>query len=78
MSFSNSLFEIETIALPGGRESIVRGGRHLFGKLGQAFAGIHQIGIIGWGSQAPARSRFRLLKRQDSAKLTALWARCLP
>jgi len=57
MSFHSSIFEIETITLPNGRESIVRGGRHLFGKLPQAFAGIRQIGIIGWGSQAPAQAQ---------------------
>lgn len=30
---------------------IVRGGRHLFPLLDDAFKGIKQIGVIGWGSQ---------------------------
>lgn len=57
MSFHSSVFQVETIALPGGRESIVRGGRHLFAQLPRAFAGIRQIGVIGWGSQGPAQAQ---------------------
>jgi len=38
-------------------EYIVRGGRDKFSKLKQAFAGIKQIGVIGWGSQAPAQAQ---------------------
>lgn len=30
---------------------IVRGGRNLFTLLPDAFKGIKQIGVIGWGSQ---------------------------
>lgn len=36
---------------------IVRGGRDKFTILPKAFAGIKQIGVIGWGSQAPAQSQ---------------------
>lgn len=36
---------------------IVRGGRDKFPKLKQAFAGIKSIGVIGWGSQAPAQAQ---------------------
>ena len=36
---------------------IVRGGRDKYKLLPQAFAGIKQIGVIGWGSQAPAQSQ---------------------
>ena len=30
---------------------IVRGGRNLFPLLPEAFKGIKQIGVLGWGSQ---------------------------
>ena len=36
---------------------IVRGGRDLFPLLPKAFAGIKTIGVIGWGSKAPAQSQ---------------------
>ncbi|HLV67810.1 MAG TPA: hypothetical protein VKY73_18445, partial [Polyangiaceae bacterium] len=36
---------------------IVKGGRHLFPLLPKAFAGIRQIGVIGWGSQGPAQAQ---------------------
>ncbi|TYH55632.1 hypothetical protein ES332_D09G247900v1 [Gossypium tomentosum] len=36
---------------------IVRGGRHLFKLLPDAFKGIKQIGVIGWGSQGPAQAQ---------------------
>ncbi|KDD76783.1 catalytic domain of acetohydroxy acid isomeroreductase [Helicosporidium sp. ATCC 50920] len=34
-----------------------RGGRDKFPKLREAFAGIKQIGVLGWGSQAPAQAQ---------------------
>lgn len=34
-----------------GLQYIVRGGRDLFPLLPEAFKGIKQIGVIGWGSQ---------------------------
>jgi len=55
--FTSAVFDVETIELPGGNEQIVRGGRHLFSKLPEAFAGIRQIGVIGWGSQGPAQAQ---------------------
>ncbi len=39
----------------GNEEYIWPGGRDKLEKLPQAFAGIKQIGVIGWGSQAPAQ-----------------------
>lgn len=39
------------------RRFIVRGGRDKFNILPKAFAGIKQVGVIGWGSQAPAQSQ---------------------
>lgn len=38
-------------------EMIVKGGRDLFPLLPQAFDGISKIGVIGWGSQAPAQAQ---------------------
>ncbi|KAM7515141.1 hypothetical protein LguiA_004724 [Lonicera macranthoides] len=35
----------------GRRQGFVRGGRDLFHLLPDAFKGIKQIGVIGWGSQ---------------------------
>ena len=57
MAFETSVFEKETISLAGTSEEIVRGGRDLFEKLPAAFQGIEQIGVIGWGSQAPAQAQ---------------------
>ncbi|CEM25462.1 unnamed protein product [Vitrella brassicaformis CCMP3155] len=55
--FVTSVFDKETIALADRQESIVRGGRDLFPKLKDAFAGIKQIGVIGWSSQGPAQAQ---------------------
>jgi len=41
----------------GSAETIVRGGRDLFPLLPKAFDGIKNIGVIGWGSQAPAQAQ---------------------
>ena len=38
-------------------QSCCRGGRDKFSKLPEAFKGIKQIGVIGWGSQAPAQAQ---------------------
>src|SRR5947199_10000123 len=50
-------FEKEKIRLAETDEWIVRGGRHLFPLLPGAFAGIRQIGVIGWSSQGPAQAQ---------------------
>jgi len=55
--FTSTVFETETIELAGTKETVVRGGRDKFGLLPQAFAGIKQIGVIGWGSQGPAQAQ---------------------
>jgi ketol-acid reductoisomerase len=57
LSFESKVFDVETLDLGGGvSEQIVRGGRDLFPLLPQAFEGISQIGVIGWGSQGPAQA----------------------
>jgi ketol-acid reductoisomerase len=55
--FTSNVFATETIQLADTRETIVRGGRDKFGLLPEAFAGIRQIGVIGWGSQGPAQAQ---------------------
>lgn len=55
--FSSKHFEVETFELAGQTEGYVRGGRHLFPKLPEAFDQISQIGVIGWGSQGPAQAQ---------------------
>ncbi|OQS06267.1 ketol-acid reductoisomerase [Thraustotheca clavata] len=48
---------IETVQMADRVEQILPGGRHLFPLLPQAFKGIKQIGVIGWGSQGPAQAQ---------------------
>lgn len=56
-TFTSAVFPVETLELAGRRESFVRGGRHLFPLLPRALEGIRTIGVIGWGSQAPAQAQ---------------------
>jgi ketol-acid reductoisomerase len=55
--FSSKVFETQVIRLGDTEERIVRGGRDRFALLPKAFEGIHQIGVIGWGSQGPAQAQ---------------------
>ncbi|XP_016455731.1 ketol-acid reductoisomerase, chloroplastic [Nicotiana tabacum] len=57
LDFETSVFKKEKITLAGHDEYIVRGGRDLFKYLPDAFKGIKQIGVIGWGSQGPAQAQ---------------------
>ncbi|PKI42759.1 hypothetical protein CRG98_036887, partial [Punica granatum] len=57
LDFETSVFKKEKINLAGHDEYIVRGGRDLFPLLPDAFKGIKQIGVIGWGSQGPAQAQ---------------------
>jgi ketol-acid reductoisomerase len=57
LGFSSTLFPVESIKIAGTEERVVKGGRHLFPLLPKAFAGVKQIGVIGWGSQGPAQSQ---------------------
>ncbi|KAJ9136046.1 hypothetical protein P3X46_033160 [Hevea brasiliensis] len=57
LDFQTSVFKKEKITLAGHDEYIVRGGRDLFPLLPDAFKGIKQIGVIGWGSQGPAQAQ---------------------
>jgi ketol-acid reductoisomerase len=51
------VFKKDEVSLAGHDEYIVRGGRDLFHLLPDAFKGIKQIGVIGWGSQGPAQAQ---------------------
>ncbi|XP_023530822.1 ketol-acid reductoisomerase, chloroplastic-like [Cucurbita pepo subsp. pepo] len=57
LDFDTSVFKKEKVNLAGHEEYIVKGGRDLFPLLPEAFKGIKQIGVIGWGSQAPAQAQ---------------------
>jgi ketol-acid reductoisomerase len=57
LNFSSKVFQVDTIELEGHKEQIVKGGRHLFSLLPRAFAGVKQVGVIGWGSQGPAQAQ---------------------
>jgi len=57
MSFSSKIFSVDTVKMSDRTEQIVKGGRHLFPLLPKAFAGVKQIGVIGWGSQGPAQAQ---------------------
>ena len=56
-SFTSKIFETTTIHLGDTEETILPGGRHLFGRLPEAFEGIEQIGVVGWSSQGPAQAQ---------------------
>jgi ketol-acid reductoisomerase len=55
--FTSKVFDTEVVQLGNTQERIVRGGRDRFPLLPKAFAGIKQIGVIGWGSQGPAQAQ---------------------
>jgi len=57
MAFSSNIFKTQEVKLGETTETIVKGGRDLFPLLPKAFEGIEQIGVIGWGSQAPAQAQ---------------------
>lgn len=57
LDFDTRVFKKEKVTLSGHDEYIVRGGRDLFHLLPDAFKGIKQIGVIGWGSQGPAQAQ---------------------
>lgn len=57
MSFSSSIFTTTDVKLAETTETIVKGGRDLFPLLPKAFEGISRVGVIGWGSQAPAQAQ---------------------
>merc|ERR1719329_500331 len=57
MSFKSDVFTTQEVEFAGTKEQIVKGGRDLFPLLPKAFEGIKEVGVIGWGSQAPAQAQ---------------------
>jgi len=57
LDFQSKVFKKEVLEVGGTKEYVVRGGRDLFPLLPKAFAGVRQIGVIGWGSQGPAQAQ---------------------
>jgi ketol-acid reductoisomerase len=57
LRFTSKVFPVDTIRIGDREEQVVKGGRHLFPLLPRAFAGVKQIGVIGWGSQGPAQAQ---------------------
>eukprot|EP00882_Tetradesmus_deserticola_P000280 GHRQ01000308.1.p1 GENE.GHRQ01000308.1~~GHRQ01000308.1.p1 ORF type:complete len:565 (+),score=314.58 GHRQ01000308.1:120-1814(+) len=55
--FNTTAFTKELVKFADTEEYIIRGGRDKFPALGKAFQGIKQVGVIGWGSQAPAQAQ---------------------
>merc|ERR1719491_1472293 len=56
-AFSSSVFEVRDVDFAETKEQIVQGGRDLFPLLPKAFEGVKEVGVIGWGSQAPAQAQ---------------------
>lgn len=56
-SFTSKVFETQEVTFADTKETIVKGGRDLFPLLPKAFEGIERVGVIGWGSQAPAQAQ---------------------
>mmetsp|Transcript_19974 Transcript_19974/g.29617 ORF Transcript_19974/g.29617 Transcript_19974/m.29617 type:complete len:536 (+) Transcript_19974:47-1654(+) len=57
MAFKSDIFTTQEVNFADTTETIVKGGRDLFPLLPKAFEGIKNIGVIGWGSQAPAQAQ---------------------
>src|SRR6478609_7030622 len=57
LTFTSKIFTIEKLDFGKESEQVVKGGRNLFPLLPKAFAGVKQIGVIGWGSQGPAQAQ---------------------
>ncbi|MEV6383535.1 ketol-acid reductoisomerase [Streptomyces sp. NPDC051773] len=53
---ASTVFALEPLDMPGGTETVLRGGRHLFPLLPEAFAGVRRIGVVGWGPQGRAQA----------------------
>jgi ketol-acid reductoisomerase len=52
----SKVFDLIDIELEGVAERVLVGGRHLFGQLPAALAGIGRVGVIGWGPQGRAQA----------------------
>mmetsp|Transcript_13042 Transcript_13042/g.29154 ORF Transcript_13042/g.29154 Transcript_13042/m.29154 type:complete len:537 (-) Transcript_13042:63-1673(-) len=59
MVFETKFFPKDAVDMSGTTEYVVKGGTHLYPTCGEVFKaqGIKKIGVIGWGSQAPAQAQ---------------------
>ena len=57
LDFDSQVFTKDVITVADGKESVVKGGRHLFDTVREVFADVNQVGVIGWGSQGPAQAQ---------------------
>ena len=57
LEFDTKVFQKEKVEFAGFEEFIYRGGRDKLSKLPEAWKGIKSVGVIGWGSQAPAQAQ---------------------
>eukprot|EP01041_Mallomonas_annulata_P004983 gene4982-9959_t len=57
--FTTKFFPKDAVNMAGTTEYVVKGGTHLYPECAKVFAqqGIKKIGVIGWGSQAPAQAQ---------------------
>lgn len=53
---TSSIYKVKKVNINGFQESIIKGGTNKFNLLNKGFRDIKQIGIIGWGSQAPSQA----------------------
>lgn len=58
-SFETKFFQKDAVDMSGTTEYVVKGGTHLYPLCNEVFKaqGIKKIGVIGWGSQAPAQAQ---------------------
>lgn len=57
LDINTKVFTKEMVDVAGEQEYIVRGGRDKFSLLPAALKSVKSIGVIGWGSQAPAQAQ---------------------
>lgn len=59
MSFDTKFFPKEAVDMAGTTEYVVKGGTHLYPICGEVLkaSGVKKVGVIGWGSQAPAQAQ---------------------
>ena len=57
LEFDTKVFKKERVDFAGKQEFIYRGGRDKYKLLPEAFKGIKKVGVVGWGSQAPAQAQ---------------------
>jgi ketol-acid reductoisomerase len=53
----SQVFKKDLVKFAETEEYVVKGGRDKYALLPKAFEGIKQVGVIGWGSQAPAQAQ---------------------